>query len=224
MSTAMTIGRFEPDEPMTSILRNVISAELEVALRKYLSDGPDDSARSATFRCDGDFWTISYEGLTVRLRDTAGLRYLSQLFANVGAEVAAFRMAEDSMVSAIDLGDRGPLLDAQARADYRARISDLRSELEEGERNRDLGRVEAAKREIAAIECALSSAFGLGGRSHRAGAAERARQSVAVAMKRALRKIEEVHQPLAEHLRRTVRTGMFCRYDPDPRARVEWAL
>ena len=39
------------------------------------------------FRLDGEYWTIVYECHTVRLRDTAGLRYLGALLHRPGEPV-----------------------------------------------------------------------------------------------------------------------------------------
>src|SRR2546427_3322975 len=69
-----------------------------------------ESSASAAFRREGDFWTLVFEGKTIRLRDIAGLRYLAALLANAGSELAALEIArlvregcDDS--GAVDLGD-----------------------------------------------------------------------------------------------------------------------
>src|SRR5262245_19978517 len=36
------------------------------------------------FRCEGDYWTIGYDGVVVRLRDAKGLHYLGQLLHHPG--------------------------------------------------------------------------------------------------------------------------------------------
>ena len=36
-------------------------------------------AEEHVFRLDGEYWTIAYDGQTVRLRDSAGVRYLAAL-------------------------------------------------------------------------------------------------------------------------------------------------
>ncbi len=52
--------------------------------------------------------------------------------------------------------------------------------------------------------------------------AERARQSVTRAIKSAMERVGEAHPLLGEHLRSTVRTGVFSAYVPDPRAPIIW--
>lgn len=36
--------------------------------------------------------------------------------------------------------------------------------------------------------------------------------------------VTEHHASLAAHLERTIRTGTYCAYLPDPQARVEWSI
>ena len=76
-----------------------------------------------------------------------------------------------------------------------------------------------------ALEAQLSAAFGLGGRARPEGsAAERARQSVTKAIREATRRISAEDGAIGEHLDRSVRTGLYCVYDPDPAARVTWTM
>lgn len=71
----------------------------------------------------------------------------------------------------------------------------------------------------------LSRAIGLGGRNRRAGSAsERARVSVTRAVRSAMTRIREHNPQLGEHLDRSIRTGTYCTYLPDPRAPVAWKL
>jgi len=37
-------------------------------------------------------------------------------------------------------------------------------------------------------------------------------------------RISDHHPPLGEHLRRTIRTGTYCAYLPDPRAPARWTF
>src|SRR5258706_11065236 len=48
------------------------------------SERPSDGSSTSTtapqvFRREGDYWTLSYGGTTVRLRDAVGVRYLARL-------------------------------------------------------------------------------------------------------------------------------------------------
>jgi hypothetical protein len=48
---------------------------------------------SCRFRCEGEYWTIEYDGSLCRLRDTRGLRYLARLLAEPGTGIAAADLA-----------------------------------------------------------------------------------------------------------------------------------
>jgi hypothetical protein len=119
------------------------------------------------------------------------------------------------------------LLDPRAKATLRARLRDLRAAIEDAERDGDLEHERRARQELDALQTSLSAALGLGGRSRKHGnTAERARIAVTVAIRRAIALLSRRAPALAAHLTRSIRTGLFCVYDPDPtsKMRVETAL
>jgi non-specific serine/threonine protein kinase len=123
------------------------------------------------------------------------------------------------------LGDAGPILDPRAKAEYRARLEDLRLELEEATSFNDPGRAERAAAEMETISRELGRAVGLSGRDRIQGsAAERTRLRVTRALRRAIEKISEESRDLGEHLQRSVTTGTFCSYSPEPRSPIRWRL
>ncbi len=186
---------------------------------------------SAAFHCEGDTWSLTFGGRNVRLRDLKGLRYLAWLLAEPGREfhvlelVALEREPPDSGSGDASTGDSGPLLDARAKEAYRRRLSEIEEDLAEATSMADLGRIAQARTEREFLVRELSRAVGLGGRDRRAGSAsERARASVTRAVRQALARIREHHEPLADHLERVVRTGTHCAYLPDAQAPVTWTL
>lgn len=48
---------------------------------------------SHAFRLEGEYWTIVYDDVVCRLRDTAGLRYLAYLLRRPSEKVAAVELA-----------------------------------------------------------------------------------------------------------------------------------
>jgi len=63
----------------------------------------------------------------------------------------------------------------------------------------------------------------MGGRLRSAGSGtERARKAVAGRIKQAIDRVETHLPGLGRHLRLSVRTGTFCRYEPE--APVDWRL
>ena len=125
----------------------------------------------------------------------------------------------------LDLGDAGELLDATAKASYKARLDDLRAELEEAERFNDPVRAANVRQERDFLVGELARAVGLGGRDRRAAShAERARLNVTRAIRAAVANLARANPALGAHLAAMVRTGRYCSYTPDPRAPITWEL
>ena len=183
---------------------------------------------TALFKREGELWTIAFEGAAFRLRDTKGLHYLAVLLREPGRERHALDLVgvdrEDGGTFAAG-GDAGPILDAEARAQYRARLDELAEEVRDAERGNDLERASRAADEREVLLEQLAGAVGLGGRDRKAASdSERARVNVTRAIKSALDRIAENSPALREHLAATLRTGQYCAYLPDPRSAIRWEL
>jgi non-specific serine/threonine protein kinase len=121
------------------------------------------------------------------------------------------------------LSDAGPILDGQAKAEYKHRLDDLRRDLEEAERFNDTSRAERAREEMDALAEQLAAAVGLGGRNRPIGSgAERARSAVTKRIKSSIKRIGETIPSLGSHLATRIRTGYFCSYSPHPERPVAW--
>jgi hypothetical protein len=172
-----------------------------------------------------------HAGHEVRLRDSKGLRDLARLLAEPARPFPAVELA--GAVAAIrhggagnglyEPGDLGELVDARAREAYRRRLADLDEEIDDADRAADMARSARAAAEKAALVAQLAAAYGLGGRPRRTGdPAERARQTVTARIRDALDRIEASHPDLGRHLRRSVRTGRICVYEPD--SPIHWSV
>jgi hypothetical protein len=196
----------------------------------------DDSS----FLRQGDYWIIQYHGQTAVLKATRGLDclcyllrhpaqdvHVSELLAtpiniSVPASLSSLRTAGSHAVIA-RLQDAGPILDSQAKAEYKQRIDDLRKDVNEAARFNDSYRATRARSEMDAIVEQLSAAVGLGGRDRRASSdAERARSAVTKRIKETIDRIKKVIPPLGCHLVARIKTGYFCSYNPHPDRPVTW--
>jgi hypothetical protein len=195
------------------------------------------SASEARFVREGDFWTIAYDGTTMRLRDLKGLQYLALLLASPGRELHVLELvAADSGGVRVDAArfagdglhpgqpaDLDPFVDARAKQEYRNRIEELRADLEEARRFNDDERAAMVEEELDALVGELSRTAGLGGRTrHSASPAERARVNVTKAIRTAIKLTERESPGLAEHLAASIRTGRFCSYAPPGEAPPHW--
>jgi tetratricopeptide (TPR) repeat protein len=190
------------------------------------------------FRREGDYWSVIFDGRTVRVRDLKGMRYLARLLADPGREyhvldlVAAEtgRGAQVGSGQAANLphsalGDAGEILDTRAKDAYRRRLAEIDDDIEQARAIGDAERVAQADTERGFLIRELAHAFGLSGRGRRAASAsERARAGVTRAIRQAIARIGEHHPQLGEHLSRTIRTGTYCGYFPDPRTPAGWGF
>jgi tetratricopeptide (TPR) repeat protein len=184
------------------------------------------------FRREGEYWSVTFEGHTVRVRDLKGVRYLARLIADPGREhhVLDLVAAETGSGARVDssqlvglprsaLGDAGEVLDARAKDAYRRRLAEIEDDIDQARAIGDSERTAQADTEREFLVRELARAFGLGGRDRRAASAsERARAGVTRAVRQAMARIGEHDPQLGEHLSRTIRTGTYCVYLPDPRA------
>jgi hypothetical protein len=205
-------------------------ADLEREAAEAILEGIEAAEQSHpaenVIRRDGDYWSVVFDGRTVRIRDLKGVRYLARLLAFPDRELHVLDLVAAESQSGGQppaLGDAGALLDTQARDAYRRRLVEIEDDIEQARAMRDLERAAQAEAEREFLVRELSRAVGLGGRDRRAGAAsERARAGVTRAIRQAIARLAEQHPELGEHLERTVRTGTYCTYLPDPRAPVDW--
>ena len=207
-----------------------------------------DSTEKGIFRKEGEYWTVGYAGRPFRLKDTKGLGYLAHLLRHPGTEfhvldlvggIAGEReeVAGDSThglppgeedlakagIHIASLGDAGEMLDEQAKAAYRRRLSELREELGEAKGLGKVARAEQVEAEIDALTRELARAVGLGGRNRKAASAsERARQSTTKTIKAVVDRIVQSDSALGNILTRCIRTGTFCSYQPDPDFSIAW--
>jgi hypothetical protein len=211
-----------------------VAPAVDVEDRGALDEQPVGSFN--VFRREGDYWSVVFDGHTVSVRDLKGMRYLARLLADPGrefhvldlvaAETGGGAQADSSQAAGLPrsaLGDAGEILDARAKDAYRRRLAEIEDDLEQARAVGDAERAAQADAERDFLVRELARAVGLGGRDRRAASAsERARAGVTRAVRQAIARIGEHHPQLGEHLSRTIRTGTYCAYFPDPRAPARW--
>jgi hypothetical protein len=210
--------------------------QLEVQPAQPGADG--GLGRENVFRREGDYWSVEFEGHTVRLRNQKGMHYLAHLLAEPGREfhvldlvmVETDGLAKASRATEPELSvsaglDAGPLLDAEAKESYRRRLVEIEEDIEEARAMGNSERTAQAESERDFLVHELAHAFGLSGRNRRASSSsERARVSVTRAIRQAMARIRGHNLPLGEHLDRAIRTGTYCSYSPDSRVPDIWKV
>jgi hypothetical protein len=174
---------------------------------------------SNEFRLANGLWHLRYQGTHAQLVDSKGLRDLAVLIGAQGSDVHVFTLLG---VEAPRTG-ADPLLDDQAKTQYKARLRALDADIEEAADLGSAAAVETLRAEREALIHELAAATGLRGRSRRLGdPAERARKTVSARVRDALSKTAQVHPQLGQHLRDALHLGTYCTYAPRPP--VHWTV
>ena len=199
-------------------------AVLELQAARTVLDRIEVAATpTSVFRREGDYWSVVFEGRTVRVRDLKGMRYLAQLLARPGREFHVLDLVAAESGRQTALGDAGEMLDERAKTAYRRRLAEIEDDIEQARTLGDAGREMQVDAERDFLMRELARAVGLGGRDRRAASAsERARSGVTRAIRQAITRLGEHHRELGEHLDHAVRTGTYCAYVPEPGAGAAW--
>jgi hypothetical protein len=172
---------------------------------------------------DAQDWRLDAGTESVRLRDTQGARYLRTLLRSPRQEIAALDLVSGSAGLAAPTEE--PVLDETARGAYQQRLRYLTEELDAADRAGDADRAARAQGERDAVVAELRRATGLSGRrrSH-SNEAERARVNATRALWATVSQVESAAPLAGAHLRTSLRSGRYFRYQPAPGGPARWQL
>lgn len=183
-----------------------------------LRDGPEERV----LRQHDEGWSLIVDDERRPLPALRGMAMIARLVAEPGTEVPAGELAGRADADAVPPPtDLGPALDARAKREYRERVIELQSTIDEAQAYHDLDRAAQARAELDVLVDELQRAVGLGGRDRpqRAGN-ERDRINVTRNIGRAVDAIAAVDPRVGGHLRTAIQTGHQCCYRPDPTSGV----
>jgi TolB-like protein len=203
------VNPYRRQEDTERFIKGLMLAGLE----GHPAEGKKDSRVSwpiaNVFRREGDLWIMAFEHDVAQMAELRGFLDIARLLGMPGVEVAAADLAEIPVQS---VGVEK--LDDRARSAYRARLGELEAEIEDA--TAAASRVRRLEDERETLVQELRGAVGLGGRARKSGdSIERARTAVTWRIRHAIRKLESVHPALARHLENSIRTGVFCSYQPE---------
>ncbi len=171
-----------------------------------------------TLRFVDGSWQLEASGQRAVVPDSLGMHHLARLMAAPRQDIGA-----DELTGAPVDQLRQPVLDERALADFRRRIGDLRSDLDDAEADADIERAARLRAELDLLVDHIETQVALGGRSRVfAGSRERARTAVQKAIRRAIERIGVAAPELGDALARSVSTGSWCRFDPVDHLPAEW--
>jgi hypothetical protein len=190
---------------------------------RYRQKTGDGVSSVPTFRLEGDFWKVWFEKESASLKNSVGMRHIARLLATPGREwhSADLLAKEAGHCGPTPVGSGGEATDKVSIRSYHARLQQLADDLAEAKMENDVHRQAEIREEAKKIEAHLKSTTGLGEEPRTAADDnEKARQTVTTAIRRAVKSTEKKHRYLWEHLRKHLKTGVFCSYGPDPE--VTW--
>ena len=148
--------------------------------------------------------------MSVRL--SKGLADVIRLIEDAGREIHCLDLAD----AGVEEPSTGPVLDDTARRNYERRILELQHDIEQAERDHDLGRTYKSQIELDTLIDHLTAALGMGNKTRTAGGTtDRARSAVTHRIKAAIRQLDKLHPALGRHLRHAINTGTYCSYRPE---------
>ncbi len=214
--------------------------DAQVSEMHELQPEPQDAATSddmasispGKFRREHQLWHVGLDDEQAICRHLKGMPMIAALLSAPNRQVAAGVLAAvgdgarlTPQHAAIRAESVQPVVDEQAIRTYRRRLDEIVDELDRADRHGDVPASSRLTAEFDAITVELASTHGLGGRRRTMTTEdERARVRVNKAIRLAIRRVGEQAPGLAEHLERSIDTGLFCSYHPDPLRQVDWTL
>ncbi|HEV3498638.1 MAG TPA: tetratricopeptide repeat protein, partial [Actinomycetes bacterium] len=171
-----------------------LAEQAEVVLRRSQDVTNSDAGPPVVnvFRRVSGGWELAFDGGRAVVPDVPGLGHIATLIA-----------AEGRPVHAVDLVETD-----QAESTYRARLADLEAQL--AAPDPVAAALARAERDFLRAELAVVAA----GRPPAGEVGDRARRLAALRIRTCLDGLDHVIPALAHHLRRSIRTGTFCLYEP----------
>jgi TolB-like protein/Tfp pilus assembly protein PilF len=166
---------------------------------------------TGSFIHNGELWNLEYANQSVIVRDAKGLHDIAKLLQRPEIQFHCTEL----MGSLLD-SPGNKTLDPKAINDYKKRIRELQSQMEEVEGVGDGKSYLEIREEYESLLAYLSKAMGTGGEARKTGSSlEKARSAVTWRIRSTIKKIEKVNPQLGKHLSNSIKTGTFCSYVPE---------
>lgn len=219
------LGHHEVTEAFGAWFRALFAGRIErwsgkARFRNSRSTTPAEAPRPAdsdhsVFRQEGEFWTLAFDGKTVHVRDSAGLRHIAELLRKPRVPIEAAVLAGTS-VESTQLTQAGglPMADATTLKAVQADLAEKRTALT-GLKEDDWPRRGTLQDQISKLEQYLGEVATHQGQTRKlAGTAQRSRTTVTNAINRAIKRISKQHPRLGLHLKKSTKTGTAPMYTP----------
>lgn len=165
-----------------------------------------------------DFWEIAYDGKNIQLVEVKGLHDIAKLLENPGKQFHCTELIGSGLSVSKEF-----VFDDRAKKSYQRKLVELQEEIKWCEDNNDLVRTSTLQKEYDEIIDHLSSSLGIGGKTRRVhDPIDKARSAITWRIRNAIQKIEKEHPDLGKHLSLSIKTGIFCSYNPEKT--IQWIV
>ena len=167
---------------------------------------------------EGKVWNLSYQGKSVQMPEVKGLYDLVRLMETPHMSIHS---ADLMGLKVLETG--APVLDERAKLSYQKQLLSIQESLTEAEQMQDPSAIERLQTAYDELLTHLSRSVGKGGNTRQTSSSlEKARSAVTWRIRAAIRKIEEIHPILGRHLKLSIKTGLFCSYEPE--RETDWLI
>ncbi len=172
----------------------------------------------------GSTWSITWDGSTVSIPDQRGLGILAEVLAHPEEAFAAVELgaAQAGITSEALRGGRVDVISPEARRTLYQEVTRLQERLKAAQRTGDDALADRTETEIEQLLAEIERTTARGGEIRSTSDADRARQRIRRQIERAISTIAQSLEPLADHLRASVQTGLRIRYSPA--RHISWEL
>lgn len=159
---------------------------------------------------------IAFDSEPIVIQESPGTFYIAALLSAPHKIIQAIHLESmwTGINAAASTGSLGTKIDSEAKQNYEAKLRSLTEEIEDIAALGGVGRLESLVSEREAIVETLCSATQRGNELREDSDANRARNSVGAAIRRAMKVIAKEHPPLAEHLTLSLSLGLELAYSP----------
>ena len=155
-------------------------------------------------------WRFTYGDHSVHVADSVGAQRLRHLLNHPWTDLSA-----SELVGVVDQAPRHEINDAATLRTYRDRIGELRTDIDQAERDHDIERASAVRAQLDELLDHLGPSIGLLGRTRTfSDSGERARVAVRKSLGRVFAAINEQDPEFGRCLHDSIRTGAICRFQP----------
>jgi TolB-like protein len=167
---------------------------------------------------EDEVWQISYEGKVVLMTEVKGFYDLTKLLGHPEKQFHCTELMGGGLEMSPEL-----VFDEKAKRSYQKKILELQEEIRWSEENNDLQRSSTLHKEYDDIVDHLTVSLGLKGKIRKShDVLDKTRSAVTWRIRNTIQKIEKVYPLLAKHLSVSIKTGIFCSYNPEKP--VEWIV